>query len=54
MEKVAVDRELVLSCEQDEMQKYIEVFEENLELRNILPFHVKRLVTENENLKTEA
>ena len=37
------------------MQKYIEVLEENLELRNTLPFHVKRsrLVTENENLKAE-
>ena len=37
----------------ESMQKYIEVLEENLELRNTLPFHVKRLVTENENLKAE-
>ena len=35
------------------MQKYIEVLEENLELRITLPFHVKRLVTENKNLKAE-
>ena len=37
----------------ESMQKYIEVLEENLELRNTLPFHVKRLVTENKNLKAE-
>ena len=37
----------------ESMQKYIEVLEENLELRNTLPFPVKRLVTENENLKAE-
>jgi hypothetical protein len=60
MEEVAVNRYLDLSYEQDgmgkkveSMQKYIEVLEENLELRNTLPFHVKRLVTENENLKAE-
>ena len=60
MEKVGVDRDLAVSHEGDEMrkrvesmQKYIEVLEENLELRNTLPFHVKRLMTENEKLKTE-
>ena len=60
MEKVGVDRDLAMSHEGDEMQKrmesmqkYIEVLEENLELRNTLPFHVKRLMTENEKLKTE-
>ena len=37
----------------ESMQKYIEVLEENLELRNTLPFHVKRLGMENESLKAE-
>ena len=37
----------------ESMQKYIEVLEENLELGNTLPFHVKSLVTENKNLKAE-
>ena len=60
MEKVGVERDLAVSHEGDEMrkrvesmQKYIEVLEENLELRNTLPFHVKRLMTENEDLKAE-
>ena len=37
----------------ESMQKYIEVLEENLELHNNLPIHVKRLMTENEDLKAE-
>ena len=37
----------------ESMQKYIDVLEEKLELCDTLPFHVKRLVTENENLKAE-
>ena len=60
MEKVGVDRDLVSSYEKNDMgkkmesmQKYIEALEENLELRSTLPFHVKRLVSENENLKAE-
>ena len=45
MEKVEVDRYLVSSYEQEDMgklmeslQKYIEVSEENLELRKTLPY----------------
>ena len=60
MEKAAVDLYLAVSHEGDEMrkrlesmQKYIEVLEKNLELRNTVPLHFKRLVTENENFKAE-
>ena len=60
MEKKAVDLDLAVSHKEDRMpkrvesmQKYIEVLEKKLELRNTVPFHVKRLVTENKNLKAE-
>ena len=52
MEKVGVDRD-DLGKKMESMQKYIDALEENLELRKTLPYHVKRLVTENENLKAE-
>ena len=61
MEKVGVDRDFALPYQQmddmrkkmESMQKYIEVLEDNLELRNTLPFHVERLATENKDLKAE-
>ena len=55
MAKVGEDRDeqIDMRKKMEAMQKYIEVLEENVELRNTLPFHVKRLVTENENLKAE-
>ena len=53
MDSLVTQGDAVLRKRVESMQKYIEVLEENLELRNTLPFHVKRLVTENENLKAK-
>ena len=50
MEKVGEYEQNDMRKKMESMQKYIEVLED---LRNALPFHVKRFVTENENLEAE-